>query len=83
MPKQQTDCIMDKIKKYFRPTVLYLSHGAGPMPLLDDDGHKEMVENLKIVAAKIAKPLGFFLTNLNSWFKFSILAYTDILLWTK
>ena len=47
---------MDKIKKYSRPTVLYLSHGAGPMPLLDDDGHKEMVENLKIIAAKIAKP---------------------------
>jgi len=47
---------MDKTKKYSRPTVLYLSHGAGPLPLLGDDGHKEMVENLKIIAAKITKP---------------------------
>jgi aromatic ring-opening dioxygenase catalytic subunit (LigB family) len=54
---------MDKIKKYSRPTVLYLSHGAGPMPLLDDDGHKEMVENLKIIAAKIAKPSAIILVS--------------------
>ena len=54
---------MDKIKKYCRPTVLYLSHGAGPMPLLDDDGHKEMVENLKIIAAKIVKPSAIILVS--------------------
>lgn len=54
---------MDKIKKYSRPAVLYLSHGAGPMPLLDDDGHKEMVENLKIIAAKIAKPSAIILVS--------------------
>jgi len=54
---------MDKIKKYSRPTVLYLSHGAGPMPLLDDDGHKEMVENLKIIAAKIVKPSAIILVS--------------------
>ena len=47
---------MDRVKTYSHPTVLYLSHGAGPMPLLGDDGHKEMVENLNIIAAKIAKP---------------------------
>jgi len=54
---------MDKMKKYSHPTVLYLSHGAGPMPLLDDDGHKEMVENLKIIAAKIAKPSAIILVS--------------------
>ncbi len=54
---------MDKIKKYSRPTVLYLSHGAGPMPLLDDDGHKEMVENLKIIATKIEKPSAIILVS--------------------
>jgi len=48
-------------KKNYRPISLYLSHGAGPMPLLGDDGHKEMVENLKIIAAKIAKPLAIIL----------------------
>jgi aromatic ring-opening dioxygenase catalytic subunit (LigB family) len=52
---------MDKIKKYSRPRSLYLSHGAGPMPLLGDDGHKEMVENLNIIAAKIAKPSAIIL----------------------
>jgi aromatic ring-opening dioxygenase catalytic subunit (LigB family) len=54
---------MDEIKKHSCPTVLYLSHGAGPMPLLDDDGHKEMVENLKIIAAKIAKPSAIILVS--------------------
>ena len=39
-----------------RPTVLYLSHGAGPMPLLGDEEHKEMVDNLKMIAQKISKP---------------------------
>jgi 4,5-DOPA dioxygenase extradiol len=54
---------MDKIKKNSRPTVLYLSHGAGPMPLLGDDGHKEMIENLKSIAAKIAKPSAIILVS--------------------
>jgi 4,5-DOPA dioxygenase extradiol len=52
---------MDKIRKYSHPTVLYLSHGAGPMPLLGDDGHKEMVANLNIIAAKIVKPSAIIL----------------------
>jgi len=39
-------------KKNSRPISLYLSHGAGPMPLLGDDGHKEMVENLEIIGKK-------------------------------
>lgn len=39
-----------------RPEVLFLSHGGGPMPLLGDPGHREMVANLQAIAAKIAKP---------------------------
>lgn len=31
------------------------------MPLLGDDGHKEMVENLKMIAAKISKPSAIIL----------------------
>jgi aromatic ring-opening dioxygenase catalytic subunit (LigB family) len=38
------------------PNVLFLSHGGGPMPLLGDDGHKELVECLKDIATKIVKP---------------------------
>ena len=39
-----------------KPRVLFLSHGAGPMPLLGDEGHQEMVENLKVIVTKIKKP---------------------------
>jgi 4,5-DOPA dioxygenase extradiol len=52
---------MDKISNKSHLTVLYLSHGAGPMPLLGDDGHKEMVENLKMIAGKILKPSAIIL----------------------
>lgn len=36
--------------------ILYLSHGGGPMPLLGDAGHAEMVECLQKVARQITKP---------------------------
>lgn len=36
--------------------VLFLSHGGGPLPLLGDKGHVEMVENLEYLASKIKKP---------------------------
>ena len=36
--------------------VLFLSHGGGPLPLLGDEGHKEMVSCLKDLAATIKKP---------------------------
>lgn len=39
-----------------KPRVLFLSHGGGPMPLLGDEGHHEMVENLKDIVSKIKKP---------------------------
>jgi 4,5-DOPA dioxygenase extradiol len=36
--------------------ILFLSHGGGPMPLLGDEGHKEMVACLQEIATKIIKP---------------------------
>ncbi len=36
--------------------VLFLSHGGGPLPLLGDEGHLEMVENLKFIADKLKRP---------------------------
>lgn len=39
-----------------KPCVLFLSHGGGPLPLLGDRGHFEMVENLTNLASRIKKP---------------------------
>ena len=39
-----------------KPTVLFISHGGGPLPLLGDPGHAEMVHNLKQVVTKIPTP---------------------------
>lgn len=36
--------------------VLYLSHGGGPLPLLGDVDHQEMVQCLKTIASDIEKP---------------------------
>ena len=47
---------MKHIDDPFYPSALYLSHGGGPMPLLGDKAHLEMVENLQHIAAMIAKP---------------------------
>jgi len=38
------------------PKALFLSHGGGPMPLLGDAGHREMVECLESIASGIRKP---------------------------
>lgn len=38
------------------PQILFLSHGGGPMPLLGDEGHREMVDCLKRLAEKLRKP---------------------------
>lgn len=38
------------------PKALFLSHGGGPMPLLGDTGHQEMVSCLTNLAASIPKP---------------------------
>ena len=37
--------------------ILFLSHGGGPLPLLGDEGHREMVAGLQEIAAtRIARP---------------------------
>ncbi|PLX69516.1 MAG: dioxygenase [Denitrovibrio sp.] len=38
------------------PKIIYLSHGGGPLPLLGDKDHTEMVNNLKHIAKQIKKP---------------------------
>jgi len=38
------------------PKALFISHGGGPMPLLQDPGHREMVSCLERIAAEIPKP---------------------------
>lgn len=40
----------------FRPTALFLSHGGGPLPLLGDPAHEELVACLKSIAANIERP---------------------------
>lgn len=42
---------------------LYISHGAGPLPVLGDARHVEMVENLKHLAALIQKPKAIILVS--------------------
>lgn len=37
-------------------SVLYLPHGGGPLPLLGDPGHKEIVQFLKGIRVKLGKP---------------------------
>lgn len=38
------------------PKALFLSHGGGPMPLLGDPGHSQMIACLKDIAQLIPKP---------------------------
>lgn len=38
------------------PKALFLSHGGGPMPLLGDAGHREMVACLEHIASAIPRP---------------------------
>ncbi|MCW8859468.1 MAG: dioxygenase [Deltaproteobacteria bacterium] len=38
------------------PKALFLSHGGGPMPLLGDPGHREMVSCLENIASQFPKP---------------------------
>lgn len=45
----------DKNKKSI-PKVLFLSHGGGPMPLLGDPDHDEMIFCLQTLAKKIPRP---------------------------
>lgn len=36
--------------------ILYISHGGGPLPLLGDPGHREMVACLQTLAGKLPRP---------------------------
>ncbi|PRY67336.1 DODA-type extradiol aromatic ring-opening family dioxygenase [Halomonas ventosae] len=36
--------------------ILFISHGGGPMPLLGDPGHREMVERLQEFAGQLRRP---------------------------
>ena len=43
--------------------IVYISHGAGPLPVLGDADHVEMVENLKHLAATMPKPSAIVLVS--------------------
>lgn len=43
--------------------ILYISHGGGPLPVLGDEGHKEMVDNLRHLAATMPKPSAILLVS--------------------
>lgn len=47
---------MSAIQNSNFPTTLFLSHGGGPLPLLGDEGHSEMVAGLRKISAMIRKP---------------------------
>lgn len=36
--------------------ILYLSHGGGPLPLLGDAGHQEMIATLQSIASELPRP---------------------------
>jgi len=38
------------------PQIVYLSHGGGPMPLLGDPGHQQLVTALTLLGHELAKP---------------------------
>jgi aromatic ring-opening dioxygenase catalytic subunit (LigB family) len=37
-------------------SVIFLSHGGGPLPLLGDQGHIELIDNLKQISSLLKKP---------------------------
>lgn len=39
-----------------KATIAYISHGGGPLPLLGDPAHQEMVDNLQSFAKEVRKP---------------------------
>ena len=39
-----------------KPSAIFLSHGGGPLPILGDPGHREMVQHLSDIASTIQKP---------------------------
>lgn len=47
---------MSKKSNSSRPAVIYISHGGGPLPLLGEKSHKEMVAGLEKIADILKKP---------------------------
>lgn len=47
---------MNSESTIIRSSALYLSHGGGPLPLLGDKGHQNMVNVIREVARTLAKP---------------------------
>lgn len=47
---------MSNSSKKSLPSALYISHGAGPLPLLGDASHREMVNGLKSIATILERP---------------------------
>ncbi|WP_145108242.1 DODA-type extradiol aromatic ring-opening family dioxygenase [Gimesia panareensis] len=45
------------------PQALFLSHGGGPMPLLGDPGHREMVACLQQIASQIPRPAAILMVS--------------------
>lgn len=45
------------------PAAMFISHGGGPLPVLGDPGHREMVEHLGNIASTIHKPSGIVVTS--------------------
>ncbi len=52
---------VDALPEEARTRVLYLSHGAGPMPLLGDADHVEMVDVLRKIAGSLPTPAAILL----------------------
>jgi aromatic ring-opening dioxygenase catalytic subunit (LigB family) len=47
---------MDKTFTGNQASILYIPHGGGPLPLLYDDSHQEMVDFLHSITPKLGKP---------------------------
>lgn len=47
---------MNSESNNLRSSVLYLSHGGGPLPLLKDKGHQNMIDFIKKVTPTLIKP---------------------------
>lgn len=43
--------------------IAYLTHGGGPLPLLDEPGHRELVASLKALAAAVPAPKAILLVS--------------------
>ena len=47
---------MTKISNISPNSAVFISHGGGPLPILGDEAHQELVANLKDISSLIKKP---------------------------